>query len=143
MPLQQVMARQQIINGTARRPLQGRIPAVRHRQQFLGAPSIFPPHGQDQRLLRAPGAVRTVVRRVTAIRERGAAAGAIPGHPFIARRARHPKARTQLAHRPVPTLERVDKLLSLVQRLRFHPRHLPGVNHPAGLLLTLNPVYTP
>jgi hypothetical protein len=36
----------------------------------------------------------------------------------------------------------VDKLPALVQRMRFHPGHAPGVNHPAGLLLTINPVCT-
>jgi hypothetical protein len=43
----------------------------------------------------------------------------------------------------VPALEIAHEARPLVRYIRFHPRHLLGVNDPVGLVSTINPVYTP
>jgi RHS repeat-associated protein len=42
----------------------------------------------------------------------------------------------------VPALEIAHEAPPLVRYIRFHPRHLLGVNDPVGLVSTINPVYT-
>jgi hypothetical protein len=42
----------------------------------------------------------------------------------------------------VPALEIAHEARPLVRYIRFHPRHLLGVNDPVGLVSTINPVYT-
>jgi hypothetical protein len=74
--------------------------------------------------------------------EAAVAAGLMASDPFIARRSRDPVPLAELGHRPLTTREILHKLQPLVRNIRFHPRHLPGVNDVPGLVLTMNPVYT-
>jgi hypothetical protein len=42
----------------------------------------------------------------------------------------------------VSALEIAHEARAFVLQIRFHPRHLLGVNDPAGPVSTINPVYT-
>ena len=86
--------------------------------------------------------MRAVLRRPTAFLEPGIAELPMPGEPLIARRSSDPVALAELRHRPVAALKIADKLPALDRRIRFHPRHPPGVNDVAGLLLILSPDHT-
>src|SRR5438105_2907219 len=86
--------------------------------------------------------MRAVLRRATAFLEPGIAVLPMPREPLIARRPRDPVALAELRHRPVAALKVADKLPALDRRIRFHPRHPPGVNDVAGLLSTMSPDHT-
>src|ERR1700687_4286141 len=83
---------------------------------------------------------RTLMRGVAGV---GEARAALPTrHPFVARRSAHAVSLAELGPRPVSALEVAHEARTFVRQTRFHPRHLLGVNDPAGLASTITPVYT-
>jgi hypothetical protein len=129
-----------LIEGTPRRPEPKRVPSAEHLPELLGAPAVLVPRRHDQRLHVSARPVGTLMRSVAAV---GEAPVARPTpHPFIARRSADAVSLAELGHRPVSALKVAHEARALVRQIRFHPRHLPGVNDPAGLASTINPVYT-
>src|SRR5204862_3577382 len=110
--------------------------------QLLGSPAVLLARLDDQRLGEVARPMRARVRRPAPVHQAGAAARAMTREPFVPRRSCHTIALTQLGHRPLPTLVVRDESEPLVQHMRFHPRHPLGVNDVAGLVSTMNPVYT-
>ena len=112
-------------------------------QQLLGAPPVLAARGDDQRLLLGrscgadTGAARDSDPRAPARRRRDTAPP-ICSPSGATRRSAH-TARSSTSARSRVASTNCCRWSSV---MRFHPGHPPGVNHPAGLLLTLNPVYT-
>src|SRR3954469_14747464 len=114
-----------------------------HLPQLLRAPPVLPACGDHESLELRRRAVGAPRRRATLIRERRGASRVIARQPLVARRPAHAVARAQLAHRPPTTRMVADKPQPLVQDMSLHPGHPPGVNHVAGLLLSIYPDRTP
>src|SRR5688572_658313 len=116
------------VHRTPRRPRAARVPGPQHPEQFLRAPAVLTPRGDEEFLQCIARTVRTPLRRTTAVGQTATAAGLIPREPLVARGAGDTVPLAQLGHRPVAALEVVHKREPFLDDIRFHPGHPPGVN---------------
>src|SRR5439155_20863162 len=90
-----------------------------------------------------PRAVRASMRCAAAVFETRLARLSSERNPLVSGRSSDPVPLAELGHRPLPALEIANESEPLFQDIRFHARHLRGVNDVPGLLLTMNPDRTP
>src|SRR3954471_20354770 len=137
------MAADHVIAGTRGRPPPFWMHIVQPLAEFLRAPAVLASCGNEPGGNLGIQAMRAVMRCATAITQPGRTAEPGALQPLVARGPRNAEALAELRHRPLRAGDGGNKLLALGQRIGFHPGHLPGVNHAAGLLLTTYPAYTP
>ena len=124
----QAPAREQIRRGTGRRPPDhARLPGRENAEQLARAPMrVLAPEPAEQLGELRGDAVRTVMRRATAIVQPAAPLLFIPRHPFVADPPTHTVPRAELRHREPVAQGILDEPHPLVHRGSLQPRHRPS-----------------